>query len=75
MSHLAAVLPERICIRTCCLFRRSPFMISTENDNPLFVTLQSFLLQSNVLSKRRIIASVWKAYGLSEELRSQFPRK
>lgn len=50
-------------------------MISTENDNPLFVTLQSFLLQSNVLSKRRITASVWKAYGLSEELRSQFPRK
>lgn len=44
-------------------------MISTENDNPLFVTLQSFLLQSSILSKRRITSSVWKVYGLSEELR------
>lgn len=73
--HLADVLPEKICIRTRCLFPRSPFVISTENDNPLFVTLQSFLLQSGVLPKRRITASIWKVYGLSEELRSQFPRK
>jgi len=62
-SYLAALTPEKICIRTSCLFLRSPFqpafMISTENDNPLFVTLQSFLLQSSVLSKSRIIASVW----------------
>lgn len=50
-------------------------MISAENDNPLFVTLQSFLLQSSVPSKRRITASVWKMYGLSEELRSHSPRK
>lgn len=65
ISHLAAIPPEKICIRTSCLFLRSPFqhafMTSTENDNPLFVTLQSFLLQSSVLSKKRITASVWRS--------------
>lgn len=65
ISHLAAIPPEKICIRTSCLFLRSPFqhafMTSTENYNPLFVTLQSFLLQSSVLSKKRITASVWRS--------------
>lgn len=81
-SHFAALLPGKICIRINWLFLRRPFqlafVIPTENDNPLFVTLQSFLLQSRVLSKKRITVSVSGSIRTSDKKKkksSQFPSK